>query len=447
MQENTIQKNSENLCHLADYLLQNRREVLSDWKERALGDAELEVMTSLSRREFFDHVPQVLDLFDEELRRYRDGMTDPERLARSNPFEKHGLSRWQQGFSMTELVRDWNHLRCAILRSITKAVSRDPEIIEPAFAKAADLLADLIAEGVNQSVAKFEEIRQAEARSHAIDLRNTVQDLREIYSRQTALYRDAGHDLVGHLGILSSITHVFQNRSEDESLSQLFGPLTQGLGQAVDILEDVKLQATLEAGQAKLHFETLDLVDLMRDTLAPYLILAREKSIDLEMSGCKKLRIETDSAKLTRILQNLLHNALKFTTKGSITVRWGSCSDKARFYVRIENHSSPTPTPASMPLGMQMVKASFANSTHVGTNGDASEPLEMNRPHRTRTLEHRADPLEASREGLGLSIAKRLANLLGGRLDVVGADGHHGARVTLTLPLEGLAPVSATNFH
>jgi signal transduction histidine kinase len=78
----------------------------------------------------------------------------------------------------------------------------------------------------------------------------------------------------------------------------------------------------LEAGRMELHFEEAELQSLVRDASAGFALTARNKGLDLRMAlddGLPKARVDKD--KISQVLANFLNNALKFTDKGSITVR------------------------------------------------------------------------------------------------------------------------------
>jgi len=53
---------------LADHLLARREAILESWRCAVDGDSSLATATALGRKEFYDHIPAVLDAFDEILR-------------------------------------------------------------------------------------------------------------------------------------------------------------------------------------------------------------------------------------------------------------------------------------------------------------------------------------------------------------------------------------------
>ncbi|MCH8003213.1 MAG: HAMP domain-containing histidine kinase [Nanoarchaeota archaeon] len=89
-----------------------------------------------------------------------------------------------------------------------------------------------------------------------------------------------------------------------------------------DLVSDILDISKLEAGSLKLEFETLDMVELLKeitDGLGPAI---RGKKLAFKVEVPSKLPlVRGDKRRLTQVVSNLINNATKFTDKGSITVR------------------------------------------------------------------------------------------------------------------------------
>ena len=55
--------NQEQLRHLADHLTSRRPLILRAWRQLVDADPELTTASSISRTQFYDHIPQLLDAF------------------------------------------------------------------------------------------------------------------------------------------------------------------------------------------------------------------------------------------------------------------------------------------------------------------------------------------------------------------------------------------------
>jgi signal transduction histidine kinase len=116
------------------------------------------------------------------------------------------------------------------------------------------------------------------------------------------------------------------------------------------------------------------------------------------------VEIQSDRFKLARALSNLLGNAVKFTEQGAVTVR-GDTSADGRM-VRI----------AVVDTGIGI------DAEHLPRIFD--EYYQIKNPMRDKSK---------GGTGLGLAIAKRLVEILGGRLDVQSMPGR-GSTFTISLP-------------
>src|ERR1700730_11376352 len=94
------------LAALAQHLSARRSDVLRSWQRAVELDPELTTSSGLSRAQFNDHIPQVLDAFERRLQ-----AQDP--VEKELAFEdqkasaaEHGPHRWQQGYHQRETIRE-----------------------------------------------------------------------------------------------------------------------------------------------------------------------------------------------------------------------------------------------------------------------------------------------------------------------------------------------------
>jgi CheY-like chemotaxis protein len=136
--------------------------------------------------------------------------------------------------------------------------------------------------------------------------------------------------------------------------------------------------------------------------------LLKEKSLSLSYvypDVRDKMPVYTDSLRLKQILSNLLSNAIKFTEEGKISIEYEISNDN----------------------GNQFVKFSVKD-TGIGIPADKFEYIF----ERFRKIETDKDRLFRG-NGLGLYIAKRLANMIGGNISVESEMGK-GSIFRLTIP-------------
>ena len=170
----------------------------------------------------------------------------------------------------------------------------------------------------------------------------------------------------------------------------------------LDLIQDVLSFARIEAGHETLRVADVDTVTLVRDAIAYVEPVANTKGLQIQPQlPDAPLVAVTDPAKLRQILLNLLTNAVKFTDAGVINVQLQPQDDGFELQVR-----------------------------DSGKGIDEAHHELIFEPFRQVDQSHTRDK---GGVGLGLTVSRRLAHLLGGLLTVSSKPGD-GATFRLRLP-------------
>lgn len=97
---------------LADYLAANKDSILSDWRTRVRSDDSIGTARSVNTAALTHRLPHLLDGLVECLRRYRLGES-PART--SGTPGAHGTEAWQQGYQLSEVMRELKHFRALLV--------------------------------------------------------------------------------------------------------------------------------------------------------------------------------------------------------------------------------------------------------------------------------------------------------------------------------------------
>ena len=175
------------------------------------------------------------------------------------------------------------------------------------------------------------------------------------------------------------------------------------------LVDDVLDLARINAGHIKVSAEEFSLVEAVSRLTEMMQPLAAAKDLDLSyrFDGNAPYAIRSDQGKIDQIMLNLLSNAIKFTEEGSVLV-----------VVR--------------PHGDSMVALDVID-TGVGIPPEERESIfeQFHRGHHDLATTHPGT-------GLGLPISKRLAEVLGGHLEVE-SDNGDGSVFTLVVPIVQLS--------
>src|SRR5947209_19274488 len=89
---------------LAAALAARRTSILQAWHSAVVHDRLSESGMYLSRVQFFDHIPEILDAFERRLRVATDAENTAAELENRRIAAEHGVVRWQQSFQLQEVM-------------------------------------------------------------------------------------------------------------------------------------------------------------------------------------------------------------------------------------------------------------------------------------------------------------------------------------------------------
>jgi hypothetical protein len=116
------------LSALAAYLAARREQILETWLLSVASDSQLTTPAGLSRTQFNDHIPQVLDAFDRRLQAADGADKVQAHIEEKQSAGEHGLHRWQQGYNQGDTIREWGHLHYALLTELENFSRENPQL-------------------------------------------------------------------------------------------------------------------------------------------------------------------------------------------------------------------------------------------------------------------------------------------------------------------------------
>lgn len=403
---------------LTEHLAARRPVILQAWRDAIGADAQLTTARALSRGQLNDHIPQVLDAFEHKLRS-RPGGQEAQAADRLTKKEevKHGLHRWQQGYRLAELMREWGHLQLCLFDELDAFGVAHPEIERDTMVEVAREMISLVNEAVSESCNQYERMQQAEARGRMSDLEGALTSLNEIERRRAALIREAVHDLSGNVFGVTLAAKVLGAAdvpdAEREEFAQL---LERGVQSVTAMLSDLTELARLESGKETREITAFDAGSLVADLGDANRPIADSRGLFLKVEGPSTLTVDGDPAKVRRLLQNLLLNALKYTEQGGVTLTVGVEDESWWLMVKDTGPGLQTGPNAPLVVGMKEATASARESDEksAASHGEVSQVLVPAAGGAATKWSSVSQP----GEGIGLSIVKRLCELLDASLEV-----------------------------
>jgi signal transduction histidine kinase len=432
----TIKATRAQLSALAAHLGDQRDAILQQWRTTTENVAELTIASSLTRVQFNDHIPDVLDAFALKLRAWPEAESVQAQQHEKDKVNEHGLQRWQQGYQLRELTLEWGHLQMSVMEELEAYALAHPRL-EPAVMPAARRAwAQLCWGGISDSATQYWLLHQAEANGHVRELEQALATLNELEQVRAASWREAAHDLQGSLSVVTGATTVLDRENVSERVRHEFSNLLQkGVSSLQGMLNDLMSLARLDAGLEHRMVTSFDAGVLLADCCETSLPLAQARGLFLKTEGPPSLRVRGDRAKIQRILQNLLLNALKYTQRGGVTVLWGAGEDEENqdWMFCVQDTGPGLDAGPGAPLARQLYEATQTAHAAEDSHGQDTDQGDLaNAP----TVPAQSATLPASQlpgEGVGLSIVKRLCELLDASLELETSPGK-GSTFRVVLP-------------
>ena len=252
------------------------------------------------------------------------------------------------------------------------------------------------------------------------DARAARSQLERVMESRNRLMRGFSHDVKNPLGAADGYAALI----EDE----IYGPMTDGqrrgigrlrraIRRALSLIDDLHRLARVESGEIPVHFERIDVTQLMLDLGDEYRATADARKLELVVDIDADLpMVVTDASRVRQIVANLLSNAIKYTDTGSVTLRVhhqpGVDPHAQRILIRVADTGPGIPPDKLVSI--------FEEFTRLSDRQPGA--------------------------GVGLAISKHLANAIGCSLDVASEVGK-GSTFTLAVPLNVERGEPATATH
>ena len=245
-------------------------------------------------------------------------------------------------------------------------------------------------------------------------LEDALQLAKQNEQSKQAFFRNMSHDMRTPLNaILGSSELARQHLDEPQRAAGYLDRIDSSGRYLLGLINDILEMARMEHGQVRLESRPFDLRKCVDDCLAAFRIQAgREGKALRENFAAGPETVVGDERRIQQILNNLLSNAFKFTPAGgeiTLSVRQTESGEYGRY--------------------------EFA----VADTGIGMSPEFLRRIFEPYAREMRFGDRAASGTGLGMSITRSLAALMGGEIQVESEPGK-GSRFTVVLPLPSAEP-------
>lgn len=239
------------------------------------------------------------------------------------------------------------------------------------------------------------------------------------------------HELRTPLSAIVGFIDLLRDGSYGELTPRQRGPVERiesSANHLRELVEQVLDLSRMSAGRVEVHPEPVRLRPFIIDVVSEMEPLATARALSFAISVAATLpRVATDISHLRRILVNLIGNAIKFTSTGTVSIRATEVGDDALATVTALTGRRPLLLAHDSWIAVQVQDTGVGIA--VADLDRIFEEFEQVNAGPRGDSEHRGT-------GLGLTISRRLARLLDGDISVESTPGR-GSTFTVWLPADG----------
>jgi PAS domain S-box-containing protein len=245
------------------------------------------------------------------------------------------------------------------------------------------------------------------------DYRNVIVSIRDITNRKKAIkylidanknaqksnrlksqfLANMSHEIRTPMNAIIGFSDILYNRLTNETHKSFVEKILISGNNLLKLINDILDLSKIEANELRILKKPVDLREVVDELKILFSETAKDKSLKLTASVSKELtlKIITDELRIKQILINLIGNAIKFTEKGSVSIK-----------VSVENIDD---THINLKISVK--------DTGIGIPEDQLQTI-----FETFRQVEGQDTAEFGGTGLGLSITKSLTEMLGGKIFV-----------------------------
>ena len=403
---------SERHTEVGKLVLTNIGILIERWSRRAV--AEQPNAKRVHHDVLLDHLNELLRTISHSLTSSKDPHTYQHRF----PAAKHGEQRWDAGWSLPEVIRDYQILRLVILEFLEESLARPlghREVLAIGLVLDESITASVVAfvKYREHHLLEIEQKRTEDLRESQARLQAHAKALQEADHRKNDFLAILAHELRNPLAPVRNALHILRVKSmpdpELQWAREVIERQAQQMTRMVDDLFDI---SRIERGKVKLDKEPVAVASIVERAVEEVRPLAEERKHQLTVAlPAEAAWVDADRQRLTQVVVNILVNAVKYTAEGG-----------------------------QIHLGVERVADDVVFKFRDTGIGIPAELLP--RIFEPFTQEQQSEDRVGGGLGIGLALVRNLVDLHGGRVQAFSAGRGKGSEFVMHLPVLKASPIA-----
>ncbi len=388
--------------YLVEHLV-GRHSFIGEQVVRAIrSSSEISSSERLTDQELIDHFPQLIaDLVDYFL-------TDADPDTRRRTVEaalNHGMTRWQQGYQLVEVIRELGIVERSILDHGIERFFESKSEWADSVGNARRNLGTFFEDSVTGSVQRYVENFTEQLRSANAKLTSANERLSRMDESRLRLLRTVSHELANVLNTLRLTVTLVTTGTDEAVRAEMLETCQRNIEEMSELLNDLRDYSVLIASAAAPQIEEMDVRALGSELDASFRALMQTAGMHLDLQIDPDLHlVHSDRKKVRQIITNLVTNAIRYcrqdNTNSTVVLAFRSYVQDC-WQIAVEDFGIGIP------------------SEHLDSIFDEFKRV--------------SHSPEIKGAGLGLAITKRLVEELKGTIEVFSEIGQ-GSTFVVTIP-------------
>ncbi|WP_270392459.1 response regulator [Butyribacter intestini] len=231
------------------------------------------------------------------------------------------------------------------------------------------------------------------------------------------------HEIRTPINAILGMDTMILRESDDKDILEYAGNIQSASQTLLSLINDILDFSKIETGKLELVQGDYALSSLINDVYHMLLGKAKEKGLALNVDSDKNLpaKLYGDEVRIRQIIVNILNNAIKYTEKGSVTLKVGMSEQQNADAINNNNVTGSQPA-------KNIIITFTISDTGIGIK---SENISHLFDSFSRFDENKNKHIEGT--GLGLAITKQLTKLMNGKINVTSKYGE-GSVFEVSIP-------------